>query len=116
MKGPILDDWHDRASCRNKPTAWWYSELKDDNNQITPAARKALVKCFACPVRRACLRHALTYPEPYGIWGASTEHERRRVRSLMFAGALTLDEATEAAWDIANETGDKLGLRGRGSA
>jgi len=116
LKGPILDGWHDRAACANKPTSWFYADIKDDNNQITPIARKALVQCFACPVRRHCLTHAITYPERWGIWGGVTEHQRRRIRSAMLAGDITPAQAIEAAVDVGNETGDKLGLRRRRTA
>lgn len=116
IRGPIVDDWHRRAACANKPTAWWYADIKDDNNALTPSARKALSKCFTCPVRRKCLTHALTYPEYWGIWGATTEHQRRRIRSLMLAGELSEKQAIEAAWDVAAEVGHKFGLLRKESA
>ena len=35
--------------------------------------------CAACPVREACLEHALAVREKHGVWGGLTERERRRV-------------------------------------
>ncbi|MEJ8645170.1 WhiB family transcriptional regulator [Streptomyces sp. MS1.HAVA.3] len=32
--------------------------------------------CAGCPVRRACLDHALRTREPFGVWGGLTEEER----------------------------------------
>jgi len=32
--------------------------------------------CEGCPVRERCIAHALSYPEPEGIWG-STPRQRR---------------------------------------
>jgi len=48
--------------------------------------RRALAVCGSCPVRDACLEHALTVPERYGVWGEMTEdqraaHRRRRRRA-----------------------------------
>lgn len=116
IRGPIVDDWHADAACRNKPTEWWYSDLKDDNNQITPNARKALSKCFSCPVRVECLTHALTYPEYDGIWGATTEHQRRRLMNRVRSGEVAPADAIGVALDIADEAGSKLGLTDRRSA
>ena len=39
------------------------------------AAAKAV--CGTCPVIDACLQHALSVREPYGVWGGLTEDERR---------------------------------------
>jgi WhiB family redox-sensing transcriptional regulator len=33
--------------------------------------------CFACPVRIACLEHALANGEILGVWGGLTQQERR---------------------------------------
>jgi WhiB family redox-sensing transcriptional regulator len=40
--------------------------------------REAKKICDACPVKSACLEHALTYEEG-GIWGGTDEKERRRM-------------------------------------
>jgi WhiB family redox-sensing transcriptional regulator len=37
----------------------------------------ALAVCAACPVLEQCRRHALSARETYGIWGGTTEDERR---------------------------------------
>lgn len=41
---------------------------------------RAKAICARCPVREECLEHALTKPEPFGIWGGTSENERRRMR------------------------------------
>ena len=35
--------------------------------------------CASCPVRVECLEYALTNGERYGIWGGTSERERRRL-------------------------------------
>ena len=115
IRGPIVDDWHAHAACRDKPTSWWYAELKERQNP-TPEARRALSVCFRCPVRIECLTHALTYPERYGIWSATTEHQRRRLLNRVRGGDVHPADAIGVALDIADETGARLGLTDRRTA
>lgn len=48
---------------------------QDDDDAAEPA--KAV--CGVCPVREACLEHALGSREREGVWGGATERERRRI-------------------------------------
>lgn len=69
-----MDDleWQERANCRSADMELFYSPEEDD-------IRAALVYCRACAVRSACLRHAMAHRESFGVWGGTTERERRRV-------------------------------------
>lgn len=40
----------------------------------------ALALCDGCPVREPCLEYAVADPEIAGIWGGTTERERRTMR------------------------------------
>ena len=42
----------------------------------------ALKICRGCPVRTQCLAYALDQHIEYGIWGATSERERRRLAHL----------------------------------
>jgi WhiB family redox-sensing transcriptional regulator len=48
----------------------------------SPARAKAL--CESCPVRARCLEYALALPgwEDWGVWGGTTETQRRVMRGL----------------------------------
>lgn len=35
--------------------------------------------CATCPVREACLEHALVNRIDHGVWGGCSERERRRI-------------------------------------
>ncbi len=48
------------------------------------AAAKAL--CAVCPVRQACLEHALAVREPYGVWGGLNINEREMIIADRKAG------------------------------
>ncbi|GAA2653452.1 WhiB family transcriptional regulator [Nonomuraea recticatena] len=43
------------------------------------ASPEAMRICRACPVRTECLIHCLLHGETYGIWGGTTEAERRKI-------------------------------------
>jgi WhiB family redox-sensing transcriptional regulator len=42
-------------------------------------AEEAKAICAACPVRVSCLEYAITVRERDGVWGGTTERERRRI-------------------------------------
>lgn len=43
------------------------------------SARDAKNICTRCEVRTECLQYALDHNEKFGVWGAMTERERRKV-------------------------------------
>lgn len=65
--------WKDQAACRGADLALFFPE---------PGAKylEAKVVCDRCPVKVECLDYALDNGELFGIWGGSTEKERRRLR------------------------------------
>ena len=64
--------WRKRAACRGIDPEVFYPV---DDEDAGPA--KAI--CDACPVRQACLEHALAHREREGVWGGATERERSRI-------------------------------------
>lgn len=64
--------WRDDAACREADVELFFAHGEESQ-------REALAMCEACPVRDACLEHALTAREPYGIWGGTGEQERKRM-------------------------------------
>lgn len=90
--------WQHRAACRSMDKALFYG--KSDGGTSASAAREkdrpgrtaasvadaarireAQAVCGACPVRLECLRHAMKYPEPWGIWGGLTPPQRAHLRT-----------------------------------
>jgi WhiB family redox-sensing transcriptional regulator len=84
-------EWELRAACRGYPTEWWYAEADPDHylpsgeRAMSNPQEKAIAVCMRCPVRRECMKHALTWPERHGIWGGATEQIRTRHTPKMFA-------------------------------
>jgi WhiB family redox-sensing transcriptional regulator len=46
------------------------------------SSKAARAVCRECPVKTECLRYALANREQFGIWGGTSERERRRLRKL----------------------------------
>ncbi|MFE2925609.1 WhiB family transcriptional regulator [Streptomyces goshikiensis] len=69
--------WQLRAACRNLgPEPFFHpaGERGEDRDERDEAAKRV---CAGCPVRTACLEHALRTRESFGVWGGLTEEERR---------------------------------------
>lgn len=70
----MSQSWRQQAACRGLDPSIFYPS-SDDEDDAEPA--KAV--CEECPIRQACLEHALTRRERDGVWGGATEKERRRI-------------------------------------
>lgn len=73
-----VDTWRSRAACRNLDPDLFFpvGETGDALEQVEAA--KAV--CRVCPVQQECLEYALAANEQAGIWGGTTEAERRSIR------------------------------------
>lgn len=64
--------WRSMGACRGLDPEIFFPESED-------RVRAAKEVCFGCDVRVACLEHALASREKVGVWGGTTEKERRRI-------------------------------------
>lgn len=71
LSPPPDDRWVLRAACREADPDLFYSDDADD-------VRVALSYCERCPVADTCLTVALANGERFGVWGGTTERQRRR--------------------------------------
>ena len=64
--------WRDEAACRGRDDLNWFGEVTYQTGRL----------CWNCPVRPECLFEALQREDKCdpGIWGGTTELERRRIR------------------------------------
>jgi WhiB family transcriptional regulator, redox-sensing transcriptional regulator len=72
-------DWRDEAACRGIDP-----ELFFPVGHAGPALRQigqAKQLCAGCPVRMPCLEWALDSGQEAGVWGGTSEDERRVLRS-----------------------------------
>ena len=66
--------WRKRAACTGIDPDIFDPASEDDLDAV-----EAKAVCAVCPVSAACLEHALSSREREGIWGGTTERERRRI-------------------------------------
>ncbi|MGZ4691777.1 MAG: WhiB family transcriptional regulator [Acidimicrobiia bacterium] len=71
-----MSSWRDHAACRGVDPSIFHP---DDEEEDELAGQEAKAVCFQCPVREACLEHAIAVREKHGIWGGLTSRERRRL-------------------------------------
>ena len=64
--------WMRDAACVDVGGDLWFPE----QGESATAAKKV---CGACPVRLACLAYAVQNSERWGVWGGTSERERRRL-------------------------------------
>ncbi|MFJ3923167.1 WhiB family transcriptional regulator [Streptomyces sp. NPDC090022] len=79
LPGAVLQhwQWQSGAACRALGPGRFFhpaGERGEDREGRDEAAKRV---CARCPVRQACLDHALRTREPYGVWGGLTEEERK---------------------------------------
>jgi WhiB family redox-sensing transcriptional regulator len=72
----MSEEWRDRAACRGMGDLFFYRGQGGDEPHHHVAAAKKV--CNKCPVKAECLEAGLG--EKYGVWGGTTDHERRAIR------------------------------------
>src|SRR3954466_14304498 len=66
------DFWQERAACFGVEPDVFFPVSEEE-------AGPALAFCAVCPIREECLSWALKNGERYGVWGGTTEQQRRRL-------------------------------------
>ena len=64
--------WAAQAECRGEDPTLFFPGPDDESEP-------ALAICQRCPVTEECLAYAIEARERYGIWGGTTERQRRRI-------------------------------------
>ena len=73
--------WQARAACRGCDTRLWFpTDAEEGRGAGTWATvQSAIAVCETCPVVDACLDYAITNRETFGVWGAKSPRDRRRI-------------------------------------
>ncbi|WP_328286505.1 WhiB family transcriptional regulator [Rhodococcus sp. JS3073] len=88
-----LWDWQLSANCRSMGTDLFFSPEGETREARRYRENFATRICQTCPVLEQCRTHAQTVREPFGIWGGTTESERR-CGSDARPGSVAADAAT----------------------
>lgn len=77
LSAPVGDDkpWATFAACSGEEGMTFYPQNKREE-------AAALTTCGICPVQQECLDHALATNERFGVWGGTTEKERRNLSRI----------------------------------
>jgi WhiB family redox-sensing transcriptional regulator len=76
--------WRGRSACRDSdPDIFFPIGSSGPAVEQIETARRI---CAACPVGDQCLEFALETNQEAGIWGGTTEDERRRLRKSWLSG------------------------------
>lgn len=68
----IDNEWMARGICRDHPP-----EVFFPSDGVGVEVAKKL--CETCPVKRECLEYALEHRVDHGVWGGTSERQRRRI-------------------------------------
>ena len=78
LSAPRADDWRDSAACYGQDPEQWFPVGTSGPALLQTEQAKAV--CRRCPVVDDCLKWALDTGQDAGIWGATTEEERRALK------------------------------------
>jgi WhiB family transcriptional regulator, redox-sensing transcriptional regulator len=78
-----IEDWRGRAACRDTDPDLFFPVGSTGPAVEQIVSAKAV--CATCDARDSCLEFALATNQESGIWGGTTEEERRKLRKLWLA-------------------------------
>ncbi len=67
-----MEDWKSEAECR-----FYSPDVFFPTDGVGVIAARAV--CAECPVQGICLEYALANRIEHGVWGGTSERERRRI-------------------------------------
>lgn len=72
------DDWRKHAACRDTDPDLFFPV--GTTGPAIEQIENAKAVCRACEVQKPCLEYALVTNQDSGIWGGTSEEERRALR------------------------------------
>ncbi|MFE1194009.1 WhiB family transcriptional regulator [Streptomyces olivaceoviridis] len=70
-------EWQAEAACRGMDSSVFFSPPGERGSARRRREQRAQEICRQCPVRVPCAGFAATSDQRYGVWGGSTEADRR---------------------------------------
>ncbi|MEU9560097.1 WhiB family transcriptional regulator [Streptomyces fumanus] len=78
-----MDNWREFAACRDEDPDLFFPIGTSGPALLQTEQAKAV--CHRCPVRDQCLRWALDTGQSIGVWGGTSEDERRALKRRIAA-------------------------------
>lgn len=66
-------DWFARAACRDEDMDLFFAD------GVAGHFEPALAVCAGCPVQKPCVAYAMRHNLEFGVWGATTPTQRKRM-------------------------------------
>jgi WhiB family redox-sensing transcriptional regulator len=79
------EDWRKSAACRDTDPDLFFPVGTTGQAVVQIEAARAV--CLACDVREQCLEFALATNQESGVWGGTSEEERRKLRRAWLAAS-----------------------------
>ncbi|MCX4743407.1 WhiB family transcriptional regulator [Streptomyces antibioticus] len=73
-----MDNWRESAECRHEDPDLFFPIGTSGPALLQTEQAKAV--CRRCPVREACLDWAMNTDQTLGVWGGTSETERRAIK------------------------------------
>ncbi|ANS62678.1 regulatory protein [Streptomyces lincolnensis] len=73
-----MENWRDHAACRHEDPDLFFPIGTTGPALVQQEQAKAV--CRRCPVREECLEWALDTGQAIGVWGGTSENERRALK------------------------------------
>ncbi|MFI1167448.1 WhiB family transcriptional regulator [Streptomyces sp. NPDC020801] len=73
-----MDNWRDHAACRQEDPDLFFPIGTTGPALLQTEQAKAV--CRRCPVSEQCLEWALNTDQTIGVWGGTSETERRALK------------------------------------
>ncbi|GHD85877.1 WhiB family transcriptional regulator [Streptomyces naganishii] len=73
-----MENWRDRAACRQEDPDLFFPIGTTGPALLQTEQAKAV--CRRCPVQEQCLEWAMETDQAIGVWGGTSENERRALK------------------------------------
>ncbi|MEW2287814.1 WhiB family transcriptional regulator [Streptomyces sp. NPDC047841] len=70
-------EWQAQAACRGMKSSMFFSPAGERGSARRRREARAIAVCRGCPVQSDCRSFAENSRQAYGVWGGSTERQRR---------------------------------------
>lgn len=77
MATNATSSWWNMAACLTADPELFFPISSTGAGEAHLAKAKAV--CSRCPIRQGCLDYAIDSHQAYGVWGGTSEDERRRM-------------------------------------
>ncbi|NEY31118.1 WhiB family transcriptional regulator [Streptomyces sp. PRKS01-65] len=78
-----MGNWREHAACRHEDPELFFPVGTSGPAALQTEQAKAV--CRTCPVREQCLQWALETGQSIGVWGGTSENERRALKRRVAA-------------------------------